>query len=368
MAKGMVDSFLILLGVALFILLIISLISGSFLTGTGQKELKVIEEFSLGTIGIAQDFPTRTILLGDSRVGETQTDLLKEVIQVDVNQGLIGGRTETFTVFVDQAFLDLRRGGKITFYVGDSNPLGPLVIKWNGKEIFRGTPQGRQEVSIGADYMKDENRVEIYTEGPGIVFWSSSMYRLDHFITWIEYGPQKIVPFDLLPVELQAFERGEVEFYGSGPGRLDIKVNRVTIFSDIPLGPEKVPFTLTTAPVHAGNNVLSFVSTGSNGVSGGILRIFSIAPQTSKIRYFSLAKEDLDKVGRGRIDFKVDNILRPGVLTIKLNGNEIDVQAVAEGENTVSYSKEFLKEGENTIEFSGSGGWEIPSVKVGYEV
>lgn len=366
--KG-VESFLYLLVIAIVIIVIL-LVFSAFVTVTPpleEGEFTVLEEFSLGIVGASAESVSTTIRLGDFRVGETQEELLKEVIQMDISQGISGGVSKQLLIGVAPSFLEQNKGVKISFSVLEANPLGNLKISWNGKVFFNAKPSGLTEFEIPPDFVKEENIVTVAAEGPGLQFWSATQYQVRNFRVFVLVGPQKIVPFELLPSELQTFDRGEVSFFGSGPGLLEVKVNGVSIFSSQPAGPEIVEFTLGTVPLHGGNNILAFISTDSNTLSGASLRIFSLESQLVKTRSFTLTEGQLASFAQkqGRISFIIDEFIRSGILEIKLNGKRLDLQVIQKGENIISYSIQDLQEGDNTLEFSGTGAWEIPSVKLG---
>jgi len=367
--KG-VESFLYLLVVAIVIIVVLSLFSGSiFVQPEEEGSFQVLEEFQLGTVGVSQDFASKTISLGELRVGETQEELLKKVLKMDISQGIAGGEKEELAVQVSPAFLELKKGVKISFSMLEANPLGNMVVKWNGKVFYSAKPSGLTELEIGPQYVKGENYLVVEAEGPGLMFWAYTYYSVKNFRVYALYGPQVVVPFEVLPSELQSFDRGEVSFFGSGAGTLEIKVNGVGIFSKIPAGPEEAEFNMGSVPLNVGNNVLSFISSGTNMLSGAVFRIYSLGSQLVKARKFQLEETDLDAIssGKGRIDFIIDSFIKSGIMEIRLNGNKVDIQAIQEGENTVHFPGSMAQEGENTIEFSGTGAWDISEVKIGYE-
>lgn len=363
-----IDTFPYLLAVALFSLLLLSLFSGTYQVDQPDK-FQVIEEFSLGTIGESQDFPAKTFNVGDVIVGKTQDEQLKHVILMDISQGMLGGETEKFMIQVPQAFQEIKRGVKITFTVVDANPIGNLKIIWNGKEFFSARPSGVTEFTIPKDYVKNENNVEVRSDGPGLFFWSATRYEIRDFKIFLQYGPQKVVGFDMLPSEIQNFDRGEVSFFGSGSGILQISVNSQPIFQATPVGSKRVEFNLSGILLNPGSNVLSFSSTASNTLSGTIFRIFLIKSEQVKRRTITLTKEDLTAIQarRGRMDITVKDIIRSGILKVTINGKQIDFPSIQEGENTVFFASTDVQEGNNVLEFTGSGSWDIPTVKVGFE-
>ena len=357
-----VDSFVYLLVIAVVLLVVISLFSGSFTAPPEETGLVTVEEFSLGTVGASEGKVTQTISLGNLNVGETQEELLKELGVVEITQGLTGGNQEEFTVLVSQAFLEMKKGVRISFTVLEAAALGNLHLQWNGKEFYSAAPSGLTEFEIPKDFVFGENNLKIWADGPGIQFWAATSYTLRNFRVHLLAGPHKIVPFELLPSELQTFERGEVSFFGGGSGTLTVKVNGASIFSKTPSGTEKAEFTMSTAPLNAGSNVLSFSSSDSNLLSGTVFRLYTLENQLIKTRSFDLTES---QVKSGKITFTVNKIIKSGVLEVRLNEKKLDLQLLQEGDNPVAFSAEDVVEGKNTLRFSGTGAWDITSVKVG---
>ena len=214
--KG-VESFLYLLAIAIVIIVVMLAFSSIDLSGGSGGEQASFEEFSaIGIVGFSSESVARTIRIGELRVGETQDTLLKEVVQVDITQGLTGGEREEFTVPVTASRLEQAKGAKITFSVLESTPLGNLHVRWNGKEFFNSQASGFEQIEIPKDFVKRENRVEIWADGPGAQFWAATHYEGRSFKVFLLEGPQKIIPFELFPGELQTFNRGEIAFFQRG--------------------------------------------------------------------------------------------------------------------------------------------------------
>jgi len=358
--KG-VESFLWLLAVAIVIIVVFSLFSGSFIA-PGEEQLSVIEEYTPGIVGFSTEIPSQTIILNDFTIGQTQDQFLKGVLEMTVNQGAFGGNSQRLRVEVDDAFLELKRKVRVSFSVLEAVPIGNLIIKWNGKEFYNAKPSGKVTFSIDKDAVKRENFIEFIAEGPGLQFWSATSYKIRNLQINLEYGPQKIVPFDLLPSEIQSFDRGEIEFFGSGPGVLTVKLNGFQIYNGTPSGPNTIEFDVTY--INPGNNVLSFISTQYNSLLGGIFNVYSFGNQITSSRTFVLTQEQVDLVkgGRGRVIINVENIIKPGNLLVELNGEVImDTEAI-EGENTIIFSE--AVEGENVLEITSTGTLSLSGVTV----
>lgn len=361
MRKG-VEDFVWLLVIAIVILVVFSLISGSVLLPP-DEQLSVIDEFSPGVVGFTTELPSQTILLGDLVVGQTQDQFLKGVLEMVVNQGAFGGTSQKFPVAVEDAFLELKKSVVVSFSVLEANPLGNLVITWNGKEFYNSKPSGKTIVEIEKDAIKRTNQIEFVAEGPGIAFWDTTSYTIKNLEIDLEYGPQKIVPFDLLPSDLQSFDRGEVEFFGGGPGTLDVKINGFPIYADTPQGATEIEFDVTY--LNAGNNVLSFVSSDSNSISGAFMNIFSFGNQLISKRSFELTEQDVTLIEqeRGRIEIEVEEVQKAGSFEVRINGELVESVPLEEGTTTISFSE--AEEGENSLEITATGTAVLSVVTIG---
>ncbi|MBI4020840.1 MAG: hypothetical protein HY369_01215 [Candidatus Aenigmarchaeota archaeon] len=360
--KG-VEDFVILLAVAL-IIIVVGLVFSSlvFLPGDGGAIVPVAE-FSPGVVGFTTDFPAQTIVLGDFVVGQTQEQFLKGADELIITAGPLGGAVTGVQVAINPAFLELKRGVRVTFSVLEANPLGNLVIRWNGKEFYNAAPSGFTDFVIPPEYVHAENTLELQANGPGLVFWSATSYKITNLDVSLQYGPQRIVPFDLLPSDLAAFDRGEVDFFGGGPGQLEAKLNGFSIFTGQPQGVGKISFDVTY--LNAGNNVLSFTSTATNTLSGGVFRIYSFGNKLVKTQTFTLSLDQVNQVkaGKGRVILTVQAIQKPGVLEVTLNDQPLETPAAQAGENIIVFSTAL--EGENVLQVTTTGTMDISAAVVG---
>jgi hypothetical protein len=364
--KG-VEDFIYLLVAAIVVVIALVGFSQFFNIVPLEAEDSVIEEFSLGVVGFSQDVASETISLGTLKVGETQEEALKKVLEVKVSRGVASGEDEEFTVNVPSYLQDLIKGVRVTWVTDiSSNPVGNMRIVWNGKLVYNGKPSGRVVFDIDKEYVVEENNVKVTADGPGLAFWDSTIYVLRDFEVKLLYGPQRIFSFTLTPNELQIFNKGEVGFFGSG-SNLDIKVNGVQIYSKSPAGSEKVEFDINSVPINSGNNIVAFISPQGATLSGAYIKVFLLGNQLKKLRSFSLDQVQLDQLAqgwKGKVIFNVNKFIKSGILSVKINGNELDIQTVQKGDNTIYFGLDDVVLGKNSMEFSGTGSWEIDSVKV----
>ena len=69
-------------------------------------------------------------------------------------------------------------------------------------------------------------------------------------------------------------------------------------------------------------------------------------------------------IARGRIEYRINKIINPGALRIQLNGKDLYVPLVKEGDNIIYFNYDDVEPGENWLIFSGTGGFDIDRVAV----
>jgi len=259
---------------------------------------------------------------------------------------------------------------KLNFNVPETNGYGRLFIVWNGLEVASNfLDQGSHEIVIKSDAVKENNLVEIYAEGPGFMFWASTVYVLRDFTASIDYGPKKLVPFQLLQSEKEALSKGVVAFYAlDTSSNLTISVNGYNIFYDVPRGPESVEFDYIDVALKPGNNIISFGTQGIVELRDVYFNLFLMTNEAVKSRRFNITSDQIALFERGYkciLEFDVLEVYRTGNLNIELNNRVTRLSEVENGINRVSFGKGHCQLGENEISFSGTGGFRIDEASFG---
>jgi len=364
-----VDDFILLLIIAGVLMAIFYFMTplSSMGTPTGVKSIK---EFTLGSVGYVEAIPAKTLSLGSFKVGQTQTNTLRSLPRLTLSSSLFSTDSQEYVIDVPSWYHDSMEKLAITFDVAESNMYGNLAVRWNGRDVFyeAANPRGYL-IEVTPDYVEERNTLTVTAEGPGMRFWANTIYDLRDLEVTLEYGPVKLYPFELYQNELQSFRSGQVDFYGSGPGRLLVKVNGKQIYYKSPVGQESAEFTFTEVPLSVGENILSFETRdGTVDLFNTELKVFLLTNQITRSRTFNLTSQDILAMSqqrfKGRVTYTIGSIEREGSLSVKLNGNSLSVPQPRAGENTVYFTAEDSNEGRNTIEFSGTGSFDIPEVVV----
>lgn len=331
--------------------------------------MKPIKEFTLGSVGFVEAIPAKTFVLGTFKVGETQTNELRSLPRLTLSSSLFSADSQEYIIEVPAWYHDSMEKLTINFNVIESNMYGNLVVRWNGRDVFydAANPRG-YSIDIAPGYVEESNTLVIMAEGPGMRFWANTVYELRDVEVNLKYGPVKLYPFELFQNELQSFRNGEVNFYGSGTGRLLVKVNGKEIYYKTPAGQDTTSFSFSDAPLSIGENILSFETRdGTVDLFNTELRIFLLTNQIARTRSFNMTSQDYAAIEqgrfRGRLAYNVASIEREGPLTIKLNGNTLSSTVPVTGENSVHFTTE-AREGENVLEFTGTGSFDISKVVI----
>lgn len=346
---------------------------GPIVPSTGPQPMYTsIESFFLGDVGFTTTMPVRTLSFGAFTVGQTQSESLKSIPETRIASSWFGTEQESLTIEVPSYYLDTLRDIKIDFNVYDTNQYGRLVIEWNGREVFREfADRGAYSVGIDPNFVRESNTLKIMAEGPGLIFWASSTYILQNLDIEVEYGPEKVLPFQIMSGELQSFDKGEISFYSEEDQNLTVKVNNIEIYSDSEFGSVTMDFDFFRVPLQTGNNILSFSSPSSLRLRNVELKIFLLSNEITRTRFFNITGEHLNLLNQGvvtgKIEVIVDTITRPGALTVKLNGHSLSVPTIQEGSNTITFYSGDVMEGENELRFSGTGSFYISEANVGLQ-
>jgi len=301
-------------------------------------------------------------------VAAAQAENLKKATQLDICAGLWCSRQQEFSVSVPSYYMDTIKDVKIVYAVYDTNQYGDIVFKWNGKEFSRSRAASRDyTIVIDKQYVMDSNTLQIYAEGPGLMFWASTIYTLRDFRADVEYGPAHINTFTLSQSELSAWNSGDLSFYGSGnTGQLRVRSNGYVIYQGMPAGQVSIPLNYSTAAPKIGENLVVFDALGGGvfSLNNVRLKLYLLTNQVVKAKTFQLSASDYGKLGHGTISFTINSVQRDGDMTMKLNGKYLNVPKPAAGSNIVYFTKGEAAQGSNTLEVTGSGYWDIGDMTI----
>ncbi len=370
MAKIDDSAYVIIIAIALLVIMLV--ISNVYYPiYPGGAPLKTIAAFDVGTVGSVSEEPAISENIGTFVVGETQLLELESFPQLLIQRGYFGESKGSFDIEVRGEFLPNVRGVSLDFRVADTNQYGNLTIKWNGRTVFSGKPgMGSIEADVPPEAVKNENVLDLYAEGPGLFFWASTAYRLTGFDVTLEYGPDRIVPFQITSDELRVFANGAITFSTEGESdRLVVLVNGNPIFNGAPSTINAVEFNLITSPLFSGINAITFSAPENEvGLKNVKLEIFLNTESAVKTRTFEISQADANILQQGfakpRLSYTVSEIKRPGALRVRINGQQIQGVLSQQGENLIDFDASLLRLGENVIEFSATGTFLVSDARI----
>jgi hypothetical protein len=370
------DEFIVLLVIAIIILAILvafgtPLAEWAGTTIPGTERTKELASFSLGRIGFTEGEVERTIKFGSFTLGQTQTESLKKMPSLGVCQGLLCSDKKAFEIRVNEEILNGLRSAKIRFDMGETNLQGNLVIKWNDKIFFDTVANlNRYEITIEPKNVKKTNVLEISARAPWY-FLGQTVYNLKDMEVIAEYGPEKFFSFEIFPNELEAWDKGVLNFYTTSgqQGELVMKLNGKEIYRKTkPKHLESIEFEYSDIAniLKIGDNILSLKSDDVFLIDDLRFDIYLTISDIAKQRVFEVTSDDMNllKTGEGRISFYVEKEFKRGIFSIKLNDNDLNVLTIKSGRNEVTFASEDVKEGSNSLVFSGTGSWDISNVNV----
>jgi hypothetical protein len=374
------DEFIVLLVIAVVIIgafMVIGTPLANWATGnwtTGGGNFKSLASFDLGKVGLSESEVSRTAKFGSFTLGQTQADTLKEMASVGATQGYFGSDPKKFDISVGQNVLNNLKDVKLSFGMGEANLYGNLIVKWNDKVVFDKLANlNRYDIIIQPADVKEANTLEIAAANPGLYFWAATSYTLESFKVAAEYGPEKFVAFKIYPNEIEAWNKGILRFYTTSgqAGEIRVKLNGMEIYSSSNpehLVEEEYDYSELGNAIKIGDNILAFKSTNVFELDDVEFEIRLSSGAAVKERDFNVTSADVSLMSgndKGRLEFTVDSVYRQGVLNIKINNNQLSVQTVREGKNTINFDGSDVVEGANTVSFAGTGSWDISNVKVG---
>jgi hypothetical protein len=344
--------------------------------GGAPESERVLHTFSagVGTLGYTQNYVSRVQEYGDFGVGVPQEEVLESAPMLEVTAGLLGGEREDFDLTAPDYVQEWKKGGIITFRVSDTNQYGDLVVRWNGDEVYRGRASvGEYEIELQPEQVKGQNTLEVYADGPGLMFWATTVYQIKDFVASASYGPAKFLDFAVSQDELETLDHFELAWYTkSRRGNLSVKINGGEIYNAYPERDVSISFTdasLGSSMLRPGNNRLMFSAmnaTDSFELSDVLINTHVSRSQRMVKEKVTVTHDQMQRIQvRGAsLSIYVTRIEKAGSITLKVNEQQSGSTQGKVGVNTVAVNKALVKEGENWFEISSTGAFDISEAKI----
>ena len=360
---------LIIIFIVLAVLLAVSAYFPYYPEGV-PKEIRVIYEFTAGNIGFSENYISRTQDFGSFGVGIPQQSTLKSVPRMEIMAALFSSSSEQFTVNAPN--IEWVKSGSMSFTVDKTNKYGNLIILWNGAELYNDkASEGTHKISLTSSQIKEENTLQILAQGPGMLFWASTVYKISSFELKAEYGPAKFIDFTVSQDELESLDKFDLSWFtASRSGILTVKVNGENIYSASPQRQESVNFTdstLITTSIKPGTNRLTFVAVnGSFELQDVMLNTRVSKNQRTIKERFDVKESQLNSLRAkgGVVRLYVESIENDGELRVKFNEQGIGSAEAKSGWNSISFKADALETGSNWVEISGTGTFDVGDVSI----
>lgn len=370
------DEFIIVLAISLVLLGVLFLAFGAQFSGPPSKpstNITTIADVTVGPVGFISTVPAKVIQINPFSAGTTQFETVKNFGPQEISAGFTSKEISE-PVSVNKNLLDYTERLVLEFDVNKdkTNSAEDLVVLWNGIEAYRAKPaDGHQAVKIPKQNITGSDTVKISTSAPGLAtIVKSTAYQLDNLKLTQEYGQAKVEVFDLLPKELEAFEKAEINFAtvprGGAEGRLVVKVNGLELHNQKPDRFVLLTFDQNKIPTIGLSNRISFFAEGGLfEISSPKINVYLLNSQVVKKRAFSLSEDQLKNLKGKSLRLELESAsAKPGSITASLNSNKITFSGIQEGLNSKPVSNTILLLGENTLEFSATGTFEISRARI----
>jgi hypothetical protein len=360
--------------VVLGLLLAASALYPYYPSGAPETE-RLLHTFGMGTgaLGYTQNYVSRVQEFGSFGVGVPQDEILKSAPMMEVTAGLLGGTREDLDITAPDYAVEWVKGGTITFRVTETNQYGDLVVRWNGDEVYRSKASvGDYEIELLPSQVKGQNTLEVYADGPGLMFWATTVYQIKDFTAEAIYGPAKFIDFAVSQDELETLDHFELAWYTqSRRGNISVDINGEEIYNAYPERDVSISFTdssLGSTMIRPGNNRMMFSSVNSTDsfeLSDVLINTHVSRSQRTVKEKVTITKAQLDrlKAKGGSLSLYVSKVEKTGRLVLKINEQSSGSVEGKTGWNIISVNKDMVREGENWFEISSTGAFAISEAK-----
>ena len=362
---------LIIIAIVFIILLAVSAFFPYYPEGV-PREVRVVHEFTAGTIGYAENYVSRLQDYGTFGVGVPQQYNLKKVSVTEITAALFGGSSEEFAITVPGHVIEWLKGGDISFTVDETNQYGNLIVAWNGDIVHnKKTARGKHTIDLDVSQIKADNTLQVTAQGPGMIFWAATVYKINDFEVNANYGPAKFLDFEVSQDELESLDKFKLSWTtSSSSGTLIAKVNGEVIYTAAPERQVTVEFTdtgLQTASIVPGTNRLAFmVVNGSSNLKDVTMETYVSKNQRVMKERFELTTSQVDSLRAkgGVVRIYVEEIQNDGSLRVSLNGQSAGSVEASPGWNRIEFDADLVDVDTNWLEMSGTGTFDVSDVSV----
>jgi len=181
-------------------------------SSSGSKTVSVTVEVTKASTELS----TKPIVLGDFSVSyNTGSDVLDSEKNVEVTRGVISGNEIDLFGQLSESKLETVTGGHIKLKVEDTNSAGNLIVLFNNEEVFNSKASaGDIDIEIDASKIKATNTVAISAGSPGLMFWTTTTYKLTSAEFSVDYKGvySKSMTFSLDQKQIDNFDHFQLNY------------------------------------------------------------------------------------------------------------------------------------------------------------
>jgi hypothetical protein len=288
------------------------LFSSGEISEIGRSSGETVFSFSLGNIYVS--YPTKEKILSQQEL-MLRTNIFKKDTSLLSANNINLENTKDVIIKLN-----------ITFLKG--TPIISLFL--NGSKIFERQllNNGEINVIIPKNYLNIDNPIELKLSHKG-AFWTTQEAQVYVTIVQEYYYPEnpsaeKVLPLGQSNMKGNEFRLSFVPKEVKQDGDITIKVNDKKVYTGTL--ENNSPFTISKrledSGIKVGNNIISF-ETAKGGVynltDAKVEFVAVSTPATKKIYTFDISKDYLNTSKKIIIGIKVDRIIKPGYIYVKIN-------------------------------------------------
>ncbi|MBI1971967.1 MAG: hypothetical protein HYS53_01560 [Candidatus Aenigmarchaeota archaeon] len=326
-------------------------------------------------IGFTKEDKARTVNYDDFALGEESSMRIKEVLEQTISSGLFSSEVLSLDLPLNPPTVAEATGAMLSFEVADANDYGNLVVAWNGKDYYNEKPAtGKVLIKLPKESLKNENRLEIKSAGPGARFWAASVYLLKNITLDVLTVSKRTIFFEVFPEEVSSWSSGVLNFrragYSSQDGIIKAYANGRLVYNSFPKETDIIQ--IGPDDIRPGTNSLKFESDQVFSLKNVFLNVFLWKNRTTGItKSFLLSADDLTLLNRsgyyGVVQIKLGEVLKAAPLEVRFRGNKTTKSVfITELKDNINatFGADQVGEGNNTLTFATDGSMRVDSVEV----
>ncbi len=344
-----------------------------------ENKIYYFDKFLFKSLGNVEE-NKRTIYIGDKNIGNVLAyGVVREKPKIEIYNGLFGKKNEIIYFSTYNA-----KKVRISFVVNRTNRYGRLILKFNGKEIFRNLTYEGERILVEIEKgIKNKNVLEIMCESSLPKIWAPTKYEITNLrIEALDYiSKDAYIEFEILPEEYQGLRYVEIKFNVLDTNEyapLSFIVNGKKVFEDVfDAGAEPYRVWLYRKDnLKPGINVLRMETYNSSyydllNVEINIYYIGNAHVYVDESN-FNINPDDYEFIEKnkdileGVIEINTRSINLDKGIVFYINGARYTISNLRSyASNYLTFDVDLLRKGVNYLRWETQGNYEIKDIKIG---